>query len=137
MQYTPLFNKQHPLLFDKQEGFAAAAAGASGANASAFAASRITVLRSQGRQLFNADASDGAGTPATAASAGDGGGTPAPSEADTQARSVRSTVPRGKCMTPSDIRFVVNRTMQPMESTDPYSDDFYFLQVRVVCNYQW
>jgi hypothetical protein len=27
-------------------------------------------------------------------------------------------------------RYVVNKVLQPMESTDPFADDFYFLQVR-------
>jgi hypothetical protein len=26
-------------------------------------------------------------------------------------------------------RYVVNKVLQPMESTDPFADDFYFLQV--------
>ena len=41
----------------------------------------------------------------------------------------QKAIPRGKFMSPSDVRFVVNRVLQPVESNDPYSDDFYFLQV--------
>lgn len=26
-------------------------------------------------------------------------------------------------------RYVVNKVLQPMETTDPFADDFYFLQV--------
>jgi hypothetical protein len=33
-------------------------------------------------------------------------------------------------------RYVVNKVLQPMESTDPFADDFYFLQVRDLhCGY--
>ena len=28
-------------------------------------------------------------------------------------------------------RYVVNKVLQPMETTDPFADDFYFLQVRL------
>lgn len=41
----------------------------------------------------------------------------------------RKELPRGKFMSPSDVRYVVNKVLQPMESTDPFADDFYFLQV--------
>lgn len=43
----------------------------------------------------------------------------------------RKELPRGKFMSPSDVRYVVNKVLQPMESTDPFADDFYFLQVSI------
>eukprot|EP01038_Epipyxis_sp_PR26KG_P005711 gene5711-7883_t len=46
----------------------------------------------------------------------------------------RRDFPRGKYMNPSDIRFVVNKVMQPLESNDPFSDDFYFLQSNIKKN---
>lgn len=36
---------------------------------------------------------------------------------------------RGKYMHPSDVRFVVSKVLQPLETLDPYADDFYFIQV--------
>ena len=38
--------------------------------------------------------------------------------------------PKSEMMTSSDVRFVVTKVVQPLESNDPYSDDYYFLQVR-------
>lgn len=39
--------------------------------------------------------------------------------------------PKSEMMTSSDVRFVVTKVVQPLESNDPYSDDYYFLQVRM------
>lgn len=36
---------------------------------------------------------------------------------------------RGKYMTASDVRYVVSRVLQPLETVDPYADDFYHIQV--------
>lgn len=36
---------------------------------------------------------------------------------------------RGKYMTASDVRYVVSRVLQPLETVDPYADDFYNIQV--------
>lgn len=36
---------------------------------------------------------------------------------------------RGKYMSASDVRYVVGRAMQPLETVDPYADDFYNIQV--------
>ena len=41
----------------------------------------------------------------------------------------RSGFPHSEMMTSSDIKFVVNKAMLPLETTDPYSEDYYFLQV--------
>lgn len=43
---------------------------------------------------------------------------------------------RGKLMSASDVRFVVGKVLQPLESSDPYSDDFYFLQYNIKKNIQ-
>lgn len=43
---------------------------------------------------------------------------------------------RGKLMSASDVRFVVSKVLQPLESSDPYSDDFYFLQYNIKKNIQ-
>ena len=32
-------------------------------------------------------------------------------------------------MSTSDVRFVISKVLQPLETMDPYADDFYFLQV--------
>lgn len=37
--------------------------------------------------------------------------------------------PKSEMMTSSDVRFVVTKVVQPLETNDPYSDDYYFLQV--------
>ena len=37
--------------------------------------------------------------------------------------------PKSEMMTSSDVRFVVNKVVQPLETNDPYSEDYYFLQV--------
>ena len=34
-------------------------------------------------------------------------------------------------MTASDMKFVLNKVMQPLEVVDPFSDDFYFIQVKL------
>lgn len=34
----------------------------------------------------------------------------------------------GSMMSASDIRFVVGKVLQPVETVDPFSDDYYFLQ---------
>lgn len=39
--------------------------------------------------------------------------------------------PKSEMMTSSDVRFVVTKVVQPLETNDPYSDDYYFLQVRI------
>lgn len=39
---------------------------------------------------------------------------------------------RGKYMSTSDVRFVVSKVLQPLETLDPYADDFYFIQVRPI-----
>jgi len=38
-------------------------------------------------------------------------------------------LPCGERMTPSDVRFVVGKVLQTTETCDPYSDDFYFIQL--------
>lgn len=35
---------------------------------------------------------------------------------------------RGQYMSTSDVRFVISKVLQPLETMDPYADDFYFLQ---------
>ena len=37
--------------------------------------------------------------------------------------------PKSEMMTSSDVRFVVNKVVSPLETNDPYSEDYYFLQV--------
>ena len=39
--------------------------------------------------------------------------------------------PKSEMMTSSDVRFVVNKVVSPLETNDPYSEDYYFLQVCV------
>jgi len=46
----------------------------------------------------------------------------------------RKDVARGKFMSPSDVRYVVNRVLAPMESNDPFADDFYFIQYSIKKN---
>jgi hypothetical protein len=41
----------------------------------------------------------------------------------------KSGYPKSEMMTSSDVRFVVTKVVQPLETNDPYSDDYYFLQV--------
>jgi hypothetical protein len=41
---------------------------------------------------------------------------------------------RGKLMSASNVRYVVEKVLQPLESSDPYSDDFYFLQYNIKKN---
>lgn len=41
---------------------------------------------------------------------------------------------KGKYMHPSDVRFVVNKALQPLETLDPYADDFYFIQYTIKKN---
>ena len=41
----------------------------------------------------------------------------------------RAAHPKSEMMTSSDMRFVISKVVQPLNTTDPYSDDYYFLQV--------
>lgn len=41
---------------------------------------------------------------------------------------------RGKFMSPSDVRYVVGRALQPLESHDPFADDFYNIQLKLKKN---
>eukprot|EP01033_Poteriospumella_lacustris_P006719 gene6719-4845_t len=41
---------------------------------------------------------------------------------------------RGKYMTASDVRYVVSRVLQPLETVDPYADDFYHIQFKLKKN---
>ena len=41
--------------------------------------------------------------------------------------------PKSDMMTSSDMRFVVNKVIAPLDTNDPYSEDYYFLQVSVQC----
>jgi hypothetical protein len=41
---------------------------------------------------------------------------------------------RGKCMSVGDVRFVVTKVLQPLETLDPYADDFYFIQYTIKKN---
>lgn len=41
---------------------------------------------------------------------------------------------RGKFMSPSDVRFVVGRALQQLESHDPFADDFYNIQLKLKRN---
>ena len=44
----------------------------------------------------------------------------------------RAGYPKSEMMTSSDMRFVISKVVQPLNTTDPYSDDYYFLQVSAV-----
>jgi len=35
---------------------------------------------------------------------------------------------RGQMMSPSDVKFVTNKTLLPLQTSDPYADDYYYLQ---------
>ncbi|KAJ1435078.1 hypothetical protein B484DRAFT_393749 [Ochromonadaceae sp. CCMP2298] len=50
------------------------------------------------------------------------------------AKPPRKDLPKGKYMSPSDVRYIVNKVLQPMESTDPFAEDFYFLQLSIKKN---
>jgi hypothetical protein len=39
--------------------------------------------------------------------------------------------PTGKLMGGSDVRFVVNKVLAPLETEDPFTDDFYYLQLQI------
>ncbi len=39
--------------------------------------------------------------------------------------------PKAEMMSGRDITFVVNKVLQPLETDDPFSDDFYFLQMQI------
>jgi hypothetical protein len=41
---------------------------------------------------------------------------------------------RGKAMSVGDVRFVVTKVLQPLETLDPYADDFYFIQYTIKKN---
>ena len=43
-------------------------------------------------------------------------------------------IPRSQMMTMSDMRFVLTKIIQPLESPDPYADDFYYIQLNVKRN---
>ncbi|CAK9250380.1 unnamed protein product [Sphagnum jensenii] len=41
----------------------------------------------------------------------------------------RNTFHRGQMMSHSEVRFVTSRVLQPLETLDPYADDYYYIQV--------
>ena len=43
-------------------------------------------------------------------------------------------IPRSQMMTMSDMRFVLTKIIQPLESPDPYADDFYYIQLNLKRN---
>lgn len=43
-------------------------------------------------------------------------------------------IPRSNMMRTTDVRFVLNKVLQPMESPDLYSDDFYYIQFQLKRN---
>lgn len=49
----------------------------------------------------------------------------------------RTGYPKSEMMTSSDVRFVVTKVVQHLESNDPYSDDYYFLQVRMYTHFEY
>ena len=54
----------------------------------------------------------------------------------TSQASARPPRKQGIMMRASDIKFVVNKVMAPLEIVDPFSDDFYFLQMALKKNNQ-
>lgn len=43
-------------------------------------------------------------------------------------------IPRSQMMNTSDVRFVLTKIIQPLESPDPYADDFYYIQLNLKRN---
>jgi hypothetical protein len=43
---------------------------------------------------------------------------------------------RGQMMSPSDVKFVINKTLLPLQTSDPYADDYYYLQNAIKKNNQ-
>ena len=41
---------------------------------------------------------------------------------------------KGEMMNASDVRYVVGKVLQPLETDDPFSDDYYFLQTKIKKN---
>lgn len=43
-------------------------------------------------------------------------------------------IAHGEYMTASDVKFVVSKVLQPLETPDPYADDYYYLQTGIKSN---
>lgn len=56
-----------------------------------------------------------------------------PSTKQSQAPPVQKAA-KGEMMNASEVRYVVSKVLQPLETDDPFSDDYYFLQTKIKKN---